>query len=163
MNITKSGKLIIFFLFLCSNANVSWAESDGRMRRFNEGQNIDLKMRQQGILRQQQNFSNKQQLEKLFQQQQLQQRQLQLRQRRQLPAAVPPAAPSRQTAVQPTDNGRQSIRQRFKREQRGRELNFKMQQESQLSSQIEDLKEELPTDIRERLQKPFDDRLPLSQ
>jgi hypothetical protein len=133
------------------------------MRRFNEGQRIDLKIRQQASLQQQQDFSNQQRLEKLFQQQRFQQRQLQLRQRRQLPTAVPPAAPSRQMGMQPANGGSLSVRQRLKRELRGKELDFKMQQESQLTSQIEDLKEKLPTDIRERLQKSFDDRLPLSQ
>jgi hypothetical protein len=163
MNINKSAKRITFFLLLCGMTNVSWAESDARMRRFSEGQSIDLKIRQQGILRQQQDFSNKQRLEKLFQQQQLQQRQLQLRQRRQLPSAVSPAAPSRKTAVQSTERDRHNIRQRFERKQRGKELDFEMQQESQLSSQLNNLKEQLPADIRERLQKPFNDRLPLSQ
>ncbi len=148
----------MFFLCLCAIANVSWAEPDGRMRRFNEGQSIDLKIRQQKILRQQQGFSNKQQLKELFQQQQFQQRQLQLRQHRQLPTAVPPAAPSRQTAVQSANVDRLSIRQRLEREQRGRELDFKMQQESHLFSQIENLKEQLPADIRERLQKSFNSR-----
>lgn len=99
----------------CGLTCAAFAESAAQ-RRFNEARALDLKLRQQQILRQQPDFSMQQELEKRFERQRFEQWELQQRQLRQ---TTPSDSPSR----------REAQNRRFEREQRGQELDFKTEQQ----------------------------------
>jgi hypothetical protein len=117
---TITGWLCFFSLV---HSGVAEPES---FRRFNEAQNLDLKIRQQQTLRQQESSSNTRQLEQRFDRQRSQQQQLQSRQLRQTPTLRSPS-----TTVKPNvkESVRRSSLESFKREQRSQELGFRLEPE----------------------------------
>lgn len=114
---------ILGWLYFLSLAHSGVAEPEN-LRRFNEAQNLDSKIRQQQTLRQQESSFRRQQLEKRFDRQRSQQQNLQSRQLRQIPKSRLPAT----TAKPKMKNSvRRSSIERFKREQRNQELGSKLE------------------------------------
>ena len=104
----------VFLAALGTSAVVVYAADPGRE---NEARALDLKMRQQQWLWQQPEGSDRRQLENLFDRQRTQQQELQLRQRQQIPGS--PRLPG--------SSGGETRQQRFKQQQQGQMLDFKMQ------------------------------------
>lgn len=111
---------IIGWLCFFSLVHSGVAEPEG-LRRFNEAQNLDLKIRQQQTQREP--SSDRQQLQKRFDRQRFQQHNLQSRQLRQIPKSLS------STTVKPKvkESVRRSSVERFKREQRSQSLGFKLE------------------------------------
>lgn len=110
---------IMGWLFFFSLVHSGVAEPEG-LRRFNEAQNLDLKIRQQQTHRE--TSSDRQQLEKRFDRQRSQQQNLQSRQLRQIPKLGSPS-----TTVKSKNSLGRSSTERFKREQESQELGFKLE------------------------------------
>ncbi|MFO1433158.1 MAG: hypothetical protein U1F76_24140 [Candidatus Competibacteraceae bacterium] len=104
----------VFLAALGASTVAAYAADPGRE---NEARALDLKMQQQQRLWQQPEGSDRRQLEDRFDRQRAQQRELQLRQRRQLPPAD----------SGPPDSSQGSQQLRFKQQQQGQRLDFKMQ------------------------------------
>jgi hypothetical protein len=111
--------LLCFFSFASSGL----ADPEG-LRRFNESQNLDLKIRQQQSLRFQEQSIDRQQLQKRFDRQRSQQQILQSRQLRQIPKSRLPSATLKPKLK---ESVRGSSVERFKREQKSQELGFKLE------------------------------------
>lgn len=120
----KPSKTYRWIVGLCLSilAGIALADSD-RLRRSNEARNLDLKIRQQQTLRQQDSFADRQRLEKRYDRQYQQQRGLQSRQNRRLYPST--SAPTK--SIPKTDGYRRKGQiERFEREQRSQELGFKL-------------------------------------
>jgi hypothetical protein len=116
----KTVAKIMGWLCFFSLVHSGVAEPEG-LRRFNEAQNLDLKIRQQQTQREP-SSSSRQQLQKRFDRQRSQQHNLQSRQLRQIPKSRLPA-----TTVKPKNSVRRSSIERFEREQRSQSLGFKLE------------------------------------
>jgi hypothetical protein len=124
----KSVAKLIIWLCLLGVAHYGLADSE-RLQRYNEAQNLDLKIRQQQTLRQEP-FSVRPQLKKRFDRQRAQQQHLQSRQLRQIPKAHLPSTTGKPTVK---ESARRSSIERFKREQKSQALGFKKERAQSVS------------------------------